>query len=73
MPHVVGIWIQATEEANFWAGICAELANRGVKGVLILCCDRLNGFSKVIGSTPTMAVFDENVQALETDHTNLVA
>jgi putative transposase len=27
--HVLGIWVQATEGAKFWAGVCAELRNRG--------------------------------------------
>src|SRR5699024_9211425 len=31
IKHVLGIWIQATEGAKFWASVCAQLANRGVK------------------------------------------
>ena len=38
IKHVLGIWVQATEGAKFWAGVLAELANRGVKDVLIVCC-----------------------------------
>jgi putative transposase len=30
IKHVLGIWVQTTEGAKFWAGVCAELANRGV-------------------------------------------
>ena len=30
VKHVLGIWVQATEGAKFWAGVCAELRNRGV-------------------------------------------
>lgn len=41
IKHVLGIWIQATEGAKFWAGVCANLANRGVRDVLIVCCDGL--------------------------------
>lgn len=37
IKHVLGIWIQAIEGAKFWAGVCAQLANRGVKDVLIVC------------------------------------
>ncbi len=44
IKHVLGIWVQATEGAKFWAGVCAELANRGVKDVLIVCFDGLTGF-----------------------------
>jgi len=32
IKHVLGIWVQANEGAKFWAGVCAELANRGVRG-----------------------------------------
>ncbi|TDD49013.1 IS256 family transposase, partial [Saccharopolyspora elongata] len=35
VKHVLGIWVQAGEGAKFWAGVCAELRNRGVKDVLI--------------------------------------
>jgi putative transposase len=34
IKHVLGIWVQTSEGARFWAGVCAELANRGVKDVL---------------------------------------
>ena len=36
IKHVLGIWVQAEEGASFWALVCAELANRGVKDVLIV-------------------------------------
>ena len=63
IKHVLGIWIQATEGAKFWAGVCAELANRGVKDVLIVLgvppaiakrageCDGLSGFPEPIEVT----------------------
>src|SRR5512135_1771122 len=28
---VLGIWVRSTEGAKFWAGVCAELANRGAR------------------------------------------
>jgi Transposase, Mutator family len=31
--------------------VCAELANRGVKDVLIVCCDGLTGFPEAIEAT----------------------
>ncbi len=47
VKHVLGIWIQAEEGAKFWAGgVCANLANRGVRDVLIVCCDGLTGFPR---------------------------
>ena len=49
--HVLGIWVQQNEGAKFWAGVCAELANRGVKDVLIVCCDGLTGLPEAIEAT----------------------
>lgn len=51
VKHVLGIWIQAAEGAKFWAGVCAQLANRGVRDVLIVCCDGLTGFPEAIEAT----------------------
>ena len=48
VKHVLGIWVQASEGAKFWASVCAQLANRGVKDVLIVCCDGLTGFPEAI-------------------------
>lgn len=48
VKHVLGIWVQAGEGAKFWAGVCAELRNRGVKDVLIVCCDGLAGLPEAI-------------------------
>ena len=51
VKHVLGIWIQASEGAKFWAGVCAELRNRGVRDVLIVCCDGLRGFPEAVEAT----------------------
>lgn len=51
IKRVLGIWIAETEGAKFWAGVCAELANRGIKDVLIVCCDGLTGFPEAIEAT----------------------
>lgn len=55
VKHVLGIWIQTHEGAKFWAGVCADLANRGVKDVLIVCCDGLTGLPEAIEATWTQA------------------
>jgi transposase-like protein len=55
IKHVLGIWVQTTEGAKFWASVCAELANRGVRDVLIVCCDGLTGFADAIEATWTQA------------------
>jgi putative transposase len=51
VKHVLGIWVQATEGARFWAGVCAELRNRGVRDILIACCDGLTGLPEAIEAT----------------------
>jgi putative transposase len=51
VKHVLGIWVQSSEGAKFWAQVCAELANRGVKDILIACCDGLIGLPEAIEDT----------------------
>src|SRR5215213_1104474 len=51
IKHVLGIWLQTNEGAKFWAGVCAELANRGIRDVLIVCCDGLAGLPEAIEAT----------------------
>ncbi len=51
IKHVLGIWVQTHEGAKFWAGVCADLANRGIRDVLIVCCDGLTGFPEAIEAT----------------------
>ncbi len=51
IKHVLGIWVQTAEGAKFWASVCAELANRGVRDVLIVCCDGLTGFPEAVAAT----------------------
>ncbi|MDW3219008.1 MAG: IS256 family transposase [Acidimicrobiales bacterium] len=42
---VLGLWVGPTggESPKFWLGVFAELKNRGVNDVLVLCCDGLKG------------------------------
>lgn len=51
IKHVLGIWVQTSEGAKFWATVLAELRNRGVQDVLIVCCDGLSGFPEAIEAT----------------------
>jgi putative transposase len=56
--HVLGIWIAKTaledatagESARFWASVAADLRNRGVRDIIIACCDGLPGFEDAIHS-----------------------
>lgn len=51
IKHVLGIWVQSAEGASFWAQVCAELANRGVRDIVIACCDGLTGLPEAIEAT----------------------
>ncbi len=56
--HVLGIWLAKTpldtatagEGARFWNSVMADLKNRGVRDILIACCDGLAGFEDAITS-----------------------
>ena len=56
IKHVLGIWVQTSEGAKFWLGVLAELRNRGLADVLIVCCDGLTGFPEAIEATWPQAV-----------------
>ncbi|MGJ9645405.1 IS256 family transposase, partial [Actinotignum sp. GS-2025b] len=51
VKHVLGLWIAREEGASFWASVCAQLANRGVKDVFIVCCDGLKGLPQAVEAT----------------------
>ena len=56
--HVLGIWLAKTppdtatagEGARFWGSVMTDLRNRGVRDILIACCDGLAGFEDAIGA-----------------------
>ena len=56
--HVLGIWLAKTapetatagEGARFWNSVMTDLKNRGVRDILIACCDGLAGFEDAITS-----------------------
>jgi len=62
--HVLGIWLAKTplesatagESARFWASVTADLRNRGVRDILIACCDGLAGFEDAITAAFPAAV-----------------
>ena len=51
IKHILGLWIAKEEGASFWAHVCANLANRGVKDVFIVCCDGLKGLPEAVEAT----------------------
>ena len=54
IKHVLGIWVQATKGAKCGAGVHVNLANRGVRDMLIVCCDGLT--SSVEGDHRNLAL-----------------
>lgn len=47
---LLGLWIgeAETEGAKFWLKVLTDLKNRGLKDILIACCDGLKGFPNAI-------------------------
>src|SRR5580692_5702283 len=62
--HVLGIWLAKTpldtataaEGARFWNSVMTDLRNRGVRDILIACCDGLAGFEDAITSAFPLTV-----------------
>jgi putative transposase len=62
--HVLGIWVAKTapesaaagEGAGFWRAVMTDLKNRGVRDILIACCDGLAGFEDAITTAFTGTV-----------------
>lgn len=48
--HALGCWIADTEGAKFWQKVMTDLRNRGVRDILIACCDGLVGLPDAIRS-----------------------
>ena len=70
IKHVLGIWVQADEGAAFWAHVCAEPANRGVRDVLIVCYDRLAGLPEIEDKRATQRLTDAGTpQQTNSPHT----
>lgn len=60
----MGVWIADTEDAKLWAQVSAQLANRGIKDVLIACCDGLTVFTEAVESTWSQATVQTYVVLL---------
>ena len=48
---VLGFYVGESESAKYWLNILNELKTRGVKDILIMCADGLNGLPEAINST----------------------
>jgi putative transposase len=49
--HMLDYWIQDSEGARFWHKVVIDLRNRGVRDILIACCERLTGLPDAIRSS----------------------
>jgi putative transposase len=49
--QVLGIWVASAEGAKAWAQALAQLRNRGLEEVVIVCCDGLSGLGEEITAT----------------------
>ena len=48
--HALGCWIAETEGAKFWHSVLTQLRNRGLRDILIACCDGLTGLPDAVTS-----------------------
>ena len=48
--EILGTWISENESASFYASICSDLKNRGVKDIFVACHDNLAGLCAAINS-----------------------
>jgi putative transposase len=51
IKHVLGMWVAAAEGAKAWAQALAQMRNRGLDDVIIVCCDGLSGLGEEITAT----------------------
>ena len=48
--ELLGMYVSASEGANFWLSVLTDLQNRGVEDILIACIDGLKGFPDAISA-----------------------
>lgn len=46
--HSLGCWVAEAEGAKFWHSVLTQLRNRGLRDILIACCDGLTGLPDAI-------------------------
>ncbi len=54
---VLGLWVERTEGAKFWSSVLADLRQRGVEDILILCADGLTGLPAAVEAVFPRAIF----------------
>jgi putative transposase len=48
--QALGVWIADSEGAKFWQKVITDLRNRGLRDILVACCDGLTGLPDAIRS-----------------------
>jgi len=48
--HALGVWVAEAEGAKFWRSVLTRLRDRGLRDILIVCCDGLSGLSEAVTS-----------------------
>jgi putative transposase len=54
---VLGLWLERTEGAKFWSSVLADLRQRGVEDIIILCADGLTGLPAAVEAVFPRAIF----------------
>lgn len=71
--EVLGMWVETNEGAKFWLTVVTELKNRGVRDVLIVCCDGLKGFPEAVEAVFPLTIVQTCIVHLVRSSTRFVA
>jgi len=66
--QALGVWIAEAEGARFWCSVLTELRNRGLRDILVCCCDGLSGLPEAV-----TAVFPDGCGSSEVSTEGFVA
>lgn len=70
---VLGLWVERTEGAKFWSSVLADLRQRGVEDILILCADGLTGLPSAVEAVFPKAIFQTCIVHLIRSSTRYVS
>ncbi len=71
--EVLGLWLERTEGAKFWSSVLADLRQRGVEDILILCADGLTGLPAAVEAVFPKAIFQTCIVHLIRSSTRYVS
>lgn len=70
---VLGLWVERTEGAKFWSSVLADLRQRGVEDILILCADGLTGLPAAVEAVFPKTIFQTCIVHLSRASTRYVS